>query len=112
VDSRQVAEFVDKQHAHLLRDIDGYVEILSQSNFGFTDHRTNQIGHILKRGEYMSKKKIEVELIAVSFEEGQRIERNWDDIPEAERKIISRKFTDEFMEAAGYRRADQDLRRA
>lgn len=37
VDSREVAEMVDKQHAHLLRDIKGYGDILTQSNFGFSD---------------------------------------------------------------------------
>ena len=37
VDSREVAEMVDKEHAHLLRDIRGYVDILNQSNFGFVD---------------------------------------------------------------------------
>lgn len=31
VDSRQVAEMIGKQHKHLLRDIAGYIEILSQS---------------------------------------------------------------------------------
>jgi Rha family phage regulatory protein len=31
VDSRQVAEMVGKQHAHLCRDIEGYVTILSQN---------------------------------------------------------------------------------
>lgn len=35
VDSRQVAAMVGKSHGHLLRDIEGYVEILNQSNFGF-----------------------------------------------------------------------------
>ena len=33
VDSRQVAEMVGKRHDHLLRDIDGYVEILKQSDY-------------------------------------------------------------------------------
>jgi len=37
VDSREVAEMTGKQHAHLLRDIKGYIEILNQSNFGFVD---------------------------------------------------------------------------
>jgi Rha family phage regulatory protein len=37
VDSREVAEMVDKNHAHLLRDIKGYIDILNQSNFGFVD---------------------------------------------------------------------------
>lgn len=32
VDSRQVAEMIGKQHKHLLRDIAGYIEILSQSD--------------------------------------------------------------------------------
>ncbi len=31
IDSRQVAEMVGKQHAHLCRDIEGYVTILSQN---------------------------------------------------------------------------------
>jgi len=37
VESRQVAEMVEKEHKHLLRDIQGYTEILGQSNFGLTD---------------------------------------------------------------------------
>lgn len=37
VDSRDVAEMVDKEHKHLLRDIDGYLKILGESNFGLTD---------------------------------------------------------------------------
>ena len=40
VDSREVAEIVGKRHDHLLRDINGYVEILSKStdpNFGVSD---------------------------------------------------------------------------
>jgi Rha family phage regulatory protein len=37
VNSRQVAEMVGKEHKHLLRDIQGYMEILGQSNFGLTD---------------------------------------------------------------------------
>ena len=31
VDSRQVAEMIGKTHAHLMRDIQGYVEILKKS---------------------------------------------------------------------------------
>ncbi|MEC0271900.1 Rha family transcriptional regulator [Peribacillus frigoritolerans] len=31
VDSREVAEMIEKRHDHLLRDIDGYVTILSQT---------------------------------------------------------------------------------
>ena len=39
VDSREVAEMVGKTHAHLLRDIAGYIEVLEggKSNFGFSD---------------------------------------------------------------------------
>ena len=37
VESRQVAEMVGKEHKHLLRDIKGYSEILTQSNFGLSD---------------------------------------------------------------------------
>ena len=40
VDSRGVAEMVDKEHAHLLRDIQGYVDVLRESNFGFSDFFT------------------------------------------------------------------------
>src|SRR3990167_11290103 len=36
-DSREVAEMTDKQHGHLLRDVDGYVAILAESNFGVSD---------------------------------------------------------------------------
>ena len=40
VDSRAVAEMIGKQHAHLMRDIKGYVEIIENSNeskFGSVD---------------------------------------------------------------------------
>lgn len=37
VDSREVAEMVAKQHSHLMRDIKGYSEILTASNFGLSD---------------------------------------------------------------------------
>ena len=37
VDSREVAEMIDKEHKHLLRDIRGYLEVLGKSNFGLAD---------------------------------------------------------------------------
>ncbi len=37
LDSREVAEMVDKTHAHLCRDIAGYIKVLTESNFGFSD---------------------------------------------------------------------------
>lgn len=40
VDSREVAEMMGKSHAHLMRDISGYVQILEKSNeskFGLVD---------------------------------------------------------------------------
>ena len=37
VDSREVAEMIDKEHAHLLRDIRNYLDILGKSNFGLAD---------------------------------------------------------------------------
>lgn len=37
LDSREAAKMVDKNHAHLLRDIKGYIEELTKSNFGFSD---------------------------------------------------------------------------
>lgn len=36
-DSRQVAKMIGKDHAHLMRDIAGYIEILSQSKIGFAE---------------------------------------------------------------------------
>lgn len=36
-ESRQVAEMVDKEHSHLMRDIRGYMEVLGQSNFGLSN---------------------------------------------------------------------------
>lgn len=36
-DSREVADMVGKQHNNLLRDIDGYVQILSKSDLSSTD---------------------------------------------------------------------------
>ena len=40
VDSREVAEMIGKQHAHLMRDIKGYADIIENSNesrFGLVD---------------------------------------------------------------------------
>ena len=37
VESRQVAEMVDKNHADLLRSIKGYVSVLTESNFAVSD---------------------------------------------------------------------------
>ncbi|KGJ84215.1 Rha family transcriptional regulator [Priestia megaterium NBRC 15308 = ATCC 14581] len=37
VDSREIAEMVEKEHKHLLRDIKNYLEILGKSNFGPAD---------------------------------------------------------------------------
>lgn len=36
-DSRDVAEMVGKQHSHLLRDIEGYCKVLTESNFGLSE---------------------------------------------------------------------------
>lgn len=36
-DSREVAEMTDKQHFHLLRDIEGYAKVLTESNFGLSE---------------------------------------------------------------------------
>lgn len=36
-DSREVAEMTGKHHAHLMRDIKGYMTILNESNFGSVD---------------------------------------------------------------------------
>jgi len=56
----------------------------------------------------MAKKELKVIAIIVTYENGQRVERNWDDIPESERTVISRTLTDRFMEAAGYIRIEQE----
>ena len=37
IDSREVAEMVEKEHHKLMRDIRGYIENLAQSNFGYGD---------------------------------------------------------------------------
>ena len=60
----------------------------------------------------MAKKELTVRTIIVSYENGKRIERNLDDIPADEQKAIARKFTDNFMAAAGYHRINQDQLRA
>lgn len=60
----------------------------------------------------MAKKEITVKTIVVSQKDDNRVERNWDEITEAERKIIKKSLTDRFMSAAGYHRADRDLIRA
>ena len=36
-DSREVAKMIGKDHAHLMRDIDGYISVLGQSKIGFSD---------------------------------------------------------------------------
>lgn len=36
-DSREVADMIGKQHAHLLRDIKGYIGILTESKIGFSE---------------------------------------------------------------------------
>ena len=36
-DSREVAKMIGKDHAHLMRDITGYIEVLNQSKIGFVD---------------------------------------------------------------------------
>jgi Rha family phage regulatory protein len=43
IDSRDVAEMVEKSHGHLMRDIEGYVKVLQNStetNFGLSDFFT------------------------------------------------------------------------
>ncbi|ETK27411.1 Rha family transcriptional regulator [Paenibacillus larvae] len=37
VDSREVAEMIGKQHGHLLRDIDSYKNVLTESNYGVSE---------------------------------------------------------------------------
>ncbi|WP_027399077.1 hypothetical protein [Anaerovorax odorimutans] len=54
------------------------------------------------------RKEITAEVIIVGFEDGKRIERNWDDIPEEEQKVISKNITERFMAAAGYRPATKE----
>ena len=36
-DSREVAKMIGKDHAHLMRDIDGYISVLGQSKIGFSE---------------------------------------------------------------------------
>ncbi len=60
----------------------------------------------------MARKELTVETVIVTFEDGKRIERNWDDIPEKEQEVLKSTITDRFMAAAGYHRADRDLARA
>lgn len=55
----------------------------------------------------MVRNKLTVRTIVVTLENGLRIERDWDSIPEEEQQIISRNITDRFMKAAGYMRADE-----
>ncbi|MGF6352440.1 Rha family phage regulatory protein [Paenibacillus sp. 4624] len=53
-DSRDIATMIGKQHKHLLRDIDGYMSVLIESNFGPNDFfiettYKDSIGRTLKR---------------------------------------------------------------
>lgn len=48
---------------------------------------------------------ITVNLIMVSFDEnGNRLETPWEYIPDDEKPVIARKFTDNCMQAIGYER--------
>lgn len=58
------------------------------------------------------RKELTVRTIVVYQVNGQRVERNWDDIPEAEQKTISRSITDRFMAAAGFKKVEQEPIRA
>lgn len=55
----------------------------------------------------MVRNKLTIRTIVVTLENGMRIERDWDSIPEEEQQIISKNVTDRFMKAAGYMRADE-----
>ena len=35
-DSRQVAKMIDKQHNHLIRDIERYIDVIRKSKIGFS----------------------------------------------------------------------------
>lgn len=52
----------------------------------------------------MSAKELKIKTVIISEQDGKRVERDWDEIPEWERKLISKNLTDRFMTAAGYRR--------
>ena len=44
-DSREVAEMIGKDHAHLCRDIAGYVEVIgTETNFGVSDSTNPKLG--------------------------------------------------------------------
>jgi len=43
-DSRDVAMMVDKKHPHLLRDIENYVDVIGESNFGSADYNAPNLG--------------------------------------------------------------------
>jgi DNA binding domain, excisionase family len=55
----------------------------------------------------MRRNKLTVKTIVITLENGLRIERDWDTIPEEEQLIISKNVTDRFMKAAGYKRKDE-----
>ena len=38
LNSREVAEMIEKDHAHLMRDIRTYIDYLTESNFGFSEY--------------------------------------------------------------------------
>lgn len=52
----------------------------------------------------MSGRELKIKTLIISEQHGKRVERDWDEIPEWERKLISKNITDRFMTAAGYRR--------
>lgn len=62
IDSREVAEMVGKQHANLLRDIEGYIQILENSklssqNFFIESSYTDARGQKYERSTIVNPKR-------------------------------------------------------
>lgn len=52
---------------------------------------------------------ITVNLIMVTFDEnGNRIETPWEIVPDDEKSVIARRFTDNCMGAIGYERVEEE----
>jgi hypothetical protein len=51
---------------------------------------------------------VKASIILVSYENGKRSERSWDDVPATEKLLISKALTDRFMNSAGYSATDEE----
>lgn len=51
---------------------------------------------------------MKVNLVMVTFENGERIETPWEEIPQEERPEIAKRVTDRFFAALGMKRLEEN----